>query len=133
MDANARALEQVLHAELNDPGIHTGGCDLAKRRSELNLARGGRSNRIIELSVIEGVKELGAEDERLSLRNLRRLHDRDIPIELTGPENHTNTRITEARSIAEDASGWSGAERRGIEVPRTAAIAAQALRQASTG
>ena len=120
-------LEQVFHTELENSGIHAGGGDLTERRSQLHQARSRRSERIIELRVVEGVEELGTEDQGLSLRNPRRLHDGDVPVELAGAQNDTDTRVAISGSVAVDAPGWSGAERRVIEVAGAAAIATQTL------
>ena len=126
-------LESVLQRELQNPGIHAGGCDLAEGRTQLHFAGARRSQWSIELCVIEGVEELGAKDDRLALGKLGRLHNGDVPIELTGPENGAHAGVAVAGSVAEDPSGWSRAKGTGIKVPRTTAIAAQALRQASAG
>src|ERR1700722_9306847 len=109
-------LEQVFHTELKNSGIHAGGGDLAERRSQLRQARSRRSERIIELRVVEGVEELGTEDQGLSLRKLGGLNDGNVPVELTGAENNANARVAEACSVAIDTAGRSRANCRGIKV-----------------
>src|SRR5580658_3483723 len=79
--------------------------------------------------MIEGVEELGAEYQGLSLRDSGRLHDGDVPVELTGAEDNANARVAISGSVTVNASGWSGAKGAVVEVARTTAIAAQTLRK----
>lgn len=55
--------ERILQGELNQPRIHAGPGDYAKRGGR----RSGRA-RVVELRVIEHVEELGPELQRLAFR-----------------------------------------------------------------
>src|SRR5262249_5612338 len=99
LGSNLRLLEEEVQPELNQPRVH------ARRRYEIargeskvpdilepNRAKVGALRRR-ELRVVEGIVEVAPKLHSDPLRDLRVLHDGDVPVELTRPGGDTDGRV----------------------------------------
>lgn len=87
-------LKEKLQRKLHDPRRHGAVLDLPE----------GAVRKVVDwrvkLRVIPDVVELGSELDAGPFRNLCRLHQGDIPVELAGPHDRTDAGVTEAGAAA---------------------------------
>src|SRR5262245_19596561 len=98
-----RRLEDVFQRELDHARVHAGGRNRSERaRPHIGkgISRSRAVVRIGELRVVERVEEFSTELDRLILNNLDPFQNREIPVELAGAENDTDSRITVVRTVA---------------------------------
>src|SRR5262249_43426009 len=74
--------------------------------------------------MVEGVEEFGPELDCMILQDLDPFQNRDVPVELAGALNNTDTRIAVVRSVSDNGRS---AKRAFVEIARAAACATQPL------
>src|SRR5262245_21360766 len=116
-------LKTVFQRELDDTRVHAGGRDLsevARPHVGKGICAPSSVVRITELRMVEGVEEFGAELDRMILQDLDPFQNRDVPVELAGALNNTDTRIAVVRSVSDNGRRAKGGF---VEVARAAACA----------